>query len=30
VEVFGGNLEAQPRPGGGFRLRVGLPIGRVS
>jgi signal transduction histidine kinase len=30
VEVFGGILEARPRPGGGFRLRVGLPIGSVS
>ena len=29
VEVFGGTLDARPRPGGGFRLRVVLPIRSV-
>jgi signal transduction histidine kinase len=27
VGVFDGTLEAAPRPGGGFRLRVALPVG---
>jgi signal transduction histidine kinase len=27
VEVFHGTIDAAPRPGGGFRLHVGLPIG---
>ena len=27
VEVYGGSLESQPVPGGGFRLRAVLPIG---
>jgi signal transduction histidine kinase len=29
VEVFGGTLDARPCPGGGFRLRVVLPIRSV-
>jgi signal transduction histidine kinase len=27
VEVFHGTIDAAPRPGGGFRLHVGLPTG---
>jgi signal transduction histidine kinase len=27
VEVFDGTMDAAPRPGGGFRVRVALPIG---
>ena len=27
VSVFGGDLTAGPRPGGGFRVRVRLPLG---
>jgi signal transduction histidine kinase len=30
VEVFHGTIDAAPRPGGGFRLRVALPIGEPS
>jgi signal transduction histidine kinase len=30
VELFDGTIDAAPRPGGGFRLRVGLPIGGAS
>jgi signal transduction histidine kinase len=30
VEVFHGSIDAAPRPGGGFRLRVALPIGETS
>jgi signal transduction histidine kinase len=30
VEVFHGTIDAAPRPDGGFRLRVGLPIGGPS
>jgi signal transduction histidine kinase len=30
VEIFQGTLEAAPRPGGGFRVHVGLPIGGAS
>ena len=26
VSVYGGELEAGPRPGGGFRLRATLPV----
>jgi signal transduction histidine kinase len=28
VAVFGGQLEAGPRPDGGWRLRAGLPLPR--
>jgi signal transduction histidine kinase len=30
VELFDGTIDAAPRPGGGFRVRVGLPIGGAS
>ena len=29
VEVFDGTMDAAPRPGGGFRVRVALPIGSM-
>jgi signal transduction histidine kinase len=30
VSVFGGSLEAEPQPSGGFRIRASLPLGEQS
>jgi hypothetical protein len=27
ISVYGGNLDAGPRPEGGYRLRATLPVG---